>query len=222
MQETTCKICGHQTNHIMDGKILDKYNVKYFHCPNCDFVQTEEPYWLAEAYIDPINKYDTGIMVRNLVCVEIAKKLLKKYKSKNILDYAGGYGIFTRMMRDLGFNVYWSDKYCENIIATNCEWNNENIDALTIFECFEHFVDPIKEIDHLFSISDTILCSTLLFKPGQPKPVDKWWYYAPQTGQHISFYSEKTIKFVAKKYNCKYNIIKATKYLNFILLRRKN
>ncbi len=221
MQESTCKICGHKTNHIMDGKILDKYNVKYFHCPNCDFVQTEEPYWLAEAYIDPINKYDTGIMTRNLTCVDVAKKALKQYKNKNILDYAGGYGIFTRMMRDLRFNVYWSDKYCENIIATNCDWNNETIDALTIFECFAHFVDPIKEIEHLFTISDTILCSTLLFKSGKPKPIDKWWYYAPQTGQHISFYSEKTIKFIAKKYNCKYNIIKATKYLNFILLRRK-
>ncbi len=221
MKDTKCKLCGYKTNLFATGKILDKYNIEYYHCENCDFIQTESPYWLEEAYTTPINKYDTGIMIRNLVCVDIAKKVLKKYKNKNILDYAGGYGIFTRMMRDMGFNVYWSDKYCENIIATGCEWNNEKIDAITIFECLEHFVDPIKELEHLFTLTDAILCSTLLFKSNNPQYVDKWWYYAPQTGQHISFYSDKTIKYIAEYFSCKYKIIKATKNLNFILLERR-
>jgi hypothetical protein len=31
--------------------------------------------------------------------------------------------------------------------------------------------------------------------------INKWWYYTPQTGQHISFYSKKTLEYISKKYN---------------------
>jgi len=32
------------------------------------------------------------------------------------LDYAAGYGLFVRLMRDAGYNFRWSDLYCQNLL----------------------------------------------------------------------------------------------------------
>ena len=58
-------------------------------------------------------------------------------------NYAGGYGIFTRMMRDIGFDFYWLDKYADNLLTNGFEYNkkiHKKIEAITSFESFEHFV----------------------------------------------------------------------------------
>lgn len=46
----TCKICGSETSQKFKAKILVKYDINYYHCENCGFLQTEEPFWLEEAY----------------------------------------------------------------------------------------------------------------------------------------------------------------------------
>ena len=50
LQNVHCKVCGSISCKFDNAKVLNKYNVKYFQCSNCGFVQTENPYWLAEAY----------------------------------------------------------------------------------------------------------------------------------------------------------------------------
>jgi len=40
-----------------------------------------------------------------------------------------------------------------------------------------------------------------------PYPIPKtseWWYYGTEHGQHISFYSEKTLRYIAQKYKLNY------------------
>jgi uncharacterized Zn finger protein len=44
--KTNCKICGHLSQKFDVAKILNKYNVNYYCCLECGFVQTDEPYWL--------------------------------------------------------------------------------------------------------------------------------------------------------------------------------
>jgi protein-arginine kinase activator protein McsA len=61
-----CKICNQKNKFIFNTKILNKYDIKYYHCSNCHFLQTEEPYWLDEAYAEPIDASDTGYMQRNI------------------------------------------------------------------------------------------------------------------------------------------------------------
>ncbi|PKP48056.1 MAG: hypothetical protein CVT92_16445 [Bacteroidetes bacterium HGW-Bacteroidetes-1] len=65
------------------------------------------------------------------------------------------------------------------------------------------FVSPIDEIEALLKISKNIIFSTELLPNPIPKPED-WWYYGLDHGQHISFYSLNTFKFIAKKYNLNY------------------
>lgn len=196
-----CKICKIDTMRIFDKKILNKYQVAYFQCSNCNFIQTEEPYWLEEVYKEPINTSDTGLIARNVYLSRFSSVLIYFYFNKNnkFLDYAGGYGIFTRLMRDIGFNFFWQDPFTANLFAKGFEWNkNDKIELLTTFECFEHLNDPIKEIEEMLKISDNILFSTEL---NDNKDLENWWYLGTQHGQHIALYSKKTLEYIAKKYN---------------------
>lgn len=202
-----CRICSGESNEIFSAKILNKYNIKYYHCSKCDFLQTEEPFWLSEAYQKAIGDTDTGILKRNQLFAERTALIIKKYYNpgKKFLDYAGGYGIFVRMMRDKGFNFYWSDPFAENLFARGFEYNGrDEIELLTAFECFEHFAYPLAEIEKMLKISSNIIFSTRLFSGTPPKHGD-WWYYSLDSGQHISFYSIKTLKFLAEKFKLNLN-----------------
>lgn len=94
----TCRVCGSESKHLHDGVLLCKYSIKYYYCKNCGFLHTEKPYWLEEAYQESINVYDTGIMARNLDMSVRSAVIIYFLFNKNtrFLDYAGGYGIFTR------------------------------------------------------------------------------------------------------------------------------
>jgi hypothetical protein len=201
-----CKICDQDNNKIFNAKILNKYDVEYFHCSNCGFLQTEEPYWLEEAYTESINVSDTGIMSRNLSLSQLSTLIIYFFFNRNakFLDYAGGYGIFVRLMRDIGFDFYWYDKYSENLLARGFEYKNGGgIELITSFESFEHFDKPVDELESMLKISKNILFSTELLPNPIPKPAE-WWYYGLDHGQHISFYSQKTFKYLAKKYSLNY------------------
>ena len=199
-----CKICNYRTEYIFSAKILNKYDVKYFHCPKCGFLQTEEPFWLKEAYSNSISITDTGIMARNIGSSKITAVILYFLFDPHgkYLDFAGGYGIFTRLMRDIGFDFYWLDLYSPNLVARGFESKSISLkyELITSFESLEHFVEPIKEIESMIKFSDNILFSTELLPSTLPKP-EEWWYYGLNHGQHISFYSYKTLKYIAQKYN---------------------
>jgi len=205
MLSTVCRVCKMQTEAIFSTVILDKYSVKYCNCSQCGYVQTEEPYWLDEAYNTPINDSDTGMIMRNLWLKNIAATLIYFLfdKKKIFLDYGGGYGVFVRLMRDVGFDFYWQDKHTENLFAQGFEFSesdNTNVELLTCFEAFEHFIDPRTELEKLLSISRNILFSTEFIPVPTPSP-DEWWYYGKEHGQHIGFFKKKTFEFLASKYN---------------------
>ncbi|MHA3052315.1 class I SAM-dependent methyltransferase [Acinetobacter sp. ANC 4640] len=165
-------------------------------------MQTEAPYWLEEAYNSVINDNDTGIILRNQICSKRSTNLCALLNIKNdfILDFAGGYGIFTRLMRDIGFNTLWHDKYCINLLAQGYSYEGQNVKLLTAFEVFEHLENPTKTLEEMFNISSNIFFSTLLIPDPTPK-IEDWWYYGQNHGQHIGFYRTKTLKYLAKKYN---------------------
>lgn len=198
-----CRICkDNNLKKIFNHKILNKYDIDYFFCSNCSFIQTEKPFWLEESYENPINITDTGYYSRN---ISFARKTWILFcclfgVRKKYLDYAGGYGLFTRMMRDFGLDFYNYDKYTKNLFSQGFDYSNQKIKAISCFECFEHLENPIEEIAKILSISKNLLFSTLLFSD-KNIPNSYWWYYAFDHGQHISFYSIKTLKYIAKENN---------------------
>ncbi len=199
-----CKICQNISAKKFTARVLNKYDVDYFYCSTCGFLQTEEPYWLKEAYSDSITLSDTGILERNQLFAKNVSLLLATSFSieGNYVDYAGGYGIFTRLMRDIGFNFYWKDPYTKNLVARGFEYSNtlSPIEAITTFEAFEHFVHPIEELEKMLAITKNIIFSTQILPETVPHP-DHWWYYVLAHGQHVSLYSKKTLEFIAQKYS---------------------
>lgn len=200
-----CRICMSDSVKIFDKKIINKYQVDYFHCLKCDFIQTENAYWLDEVYQEPISPNDTGLLARNIYLSKFTTILIAlHFESKGVfLDFAGGYGVFTRLMRDIGFNFLWNDLYTVNLFSKGFEWSQHTppkIELITSFESFEHFVNPTEELEKLLSISDNILFSTELVRQ---KDIIDWWYLGTHHGQHVSLYSEKTLHFLADKYNLK-------------------
>ena len=156
-----CKICGNTTSEIFRKIILARYDIQYFQCSSCRFIQTEEPYWLQEAYQHSLNMEDTGLVQRNLLFAKRTSAVLFFLYDKNgtFVDWGGGSGLFVRLMRDQGFNFFWNDPYTENIFARGFEYDNvkhKSIDVLTAFECFEHFVNPLSEIEKLLSMSRSL------------------------------------------------------------------
>jgi hypothetical protein len=196
-----CKICGAEMRPVFKRKVFNKYQAEYFVCDSCEYLCPEKPYWLEETFKED-DIYDTGALVRNNYYVILTSLIIDKFfdSKKKYVDYAGGYGIFTRSMRDKGFDFYLDEQYRDNCFARGFEYDKKiKVNGITSFEVFEHFENPIKEMKKLLKISDNIIFSTELKPKLIPSP-DEWWYYMFPLGQHISFYSEKTFEIIAKKF----------------------
>lgn len=199
-----CDLCGCETAVWARARILGKYDIVYRRCPSCGFVRTETPYWLEEAYSEAISRSDLGLVWRNLYYAKRTKYILSLFFRDPLgkyVDYGGGYGLFTRLMRDSGFDYYHYDKFCRNLFAEKFEAvpGRRKFSLLTAFEVFEHMSNPLEEIDRMFSWSDHILFSTELIGMDPPQPSD-WWYFCLETGQHVSFYTRRSLGVIADRF----------------------
>ena len=203
-----CKICNSETTEKFSALVLNKHTVRYFLCDRCFFLQTEEPYWLNDAYRNSINTSDTGVVARSIFFSKIVTSLicLKLEKDGKFLDYGGGYGLFTRLMRDVGFDYYWSDPFTQNLFAKGFEFDSrhDELELITCFETFEHFTDPMREITSIMKFSSNIFFSTEMLPIPVP-PLSEWYYYAPEHGQHVSFYSSRTFHHIARQLGLNYH-----------------
>lgn len=197
-----CHICETNSPCYAKARLMGKHQVSYHLCPNCEFVQTETPHWLDDAYRSPINLTDTGILERNALLSKLTTLLIDALfdREGQYLDYAGGYGLLVRMMRDVGLDFYWMDPYCKNLFANGFEYqeNHHKIQCVTGFECFEHFVAPMGEIQKIFHHGPSLFFSTELRPEMEIKPED-WWYFGLEHGQHVSFYRYKTLQVIGRR-----------------------
>lgn len=140
-------------------------------------------------------------MVRNQANVGLVLATLTSLNQINgrVVDYAGGYGILVRLLRDRGVDALWSDPYCKNLLAIGFENKAEKANLVTAFEAFEHFVDPVLEAEKLFAIAPNLLISTALIATPAPAP-NEWWYYGLDHGQHIGFFRLQTLQLIAQKF----------------------
>lgn len=211
LNDCKCPICKGRGERCFEAEVLGKYSAQYHLCDQCGYLWINEPHWLEEAYSKAIASTDTGLVLRN---VDIAGKLsamllcgLKERGEGKYLDASGGYGLLVRLMRDSGFDFYWQDKYCQNILAQGFEYSDEIgvCKAVTAFEVLEHVEDPVQYIKDALDQSGacTFVFTTELLS-GQPPEPGAWWYYALESGQHIGFFQKRTLEHIAKLLGMKF------------------
>jgi len=196
-----CKICEQPTEAFGTLLILGKYTAEYRRCTHCGYVCTPSPHWLEEAYSSAIAALDTGIVVRNLWLADVTSVLLRFSlpASGRAIDFGGGSGLFVRLMRDRGHDFHWLDPHCPNLLAIGFEASTDaRYDLATAFELVEHLPDPLTTFAQLATLAPRILLSTELLPATGNRP-GEWPYYAPESGQHIGFFTRRSLEIVAER-----------------------
>lgn len=198
-----CRLCGATTSFWNRKRLLDRHDVSYFLCSGCGSLQAEEPYWLGEAYDVTGIGADLGAGQRTIDLVLKTSALLSQLKlpaGAECIDYGGGIGLFTRLMRDRGFNFYSYDLYATPFFSDRYSLSSlagESPAVVTAFEVVEHFPDPARDLQQLFETRPPILIVTTELFTGQDLD---WPYLAPETGQHVFFYSAEAMDGIAARF----------------------
>jgi hypothetical protein len=199
INNANCRLCSGTLINRFSLSVLHKYNVRYYECEQCHSLQTEKPYWLDEAYKINLHYIDTGAAQRNLDNLAACYIVCKLFKIKNVIDIGGGDGLLCRLLRDYEINCFVKDKFAKPTYAQGFTEPDFKTPGLVIaFEVLEHFSYPKTDLDDLFRYnSGVILVSTLLYANQE----QDWWYYAPEGGQHVFFYSKQALDYITIKYD---------------------
>jgi len=77
------------------------------------------------------------------------------------------------------------------------------VEAVTVFEVFEHLTNPTEEMKKLSAITSFLIFSTHPVPEPAPK-LEDWWYYGLEHGQQIPFYTRKGLELLAKEFGCEF------------------
>ena len=196
-----CRICASATRSLGRLRVLARHDVGFHQCRGCGFAQTDDPWWLDEAYSDAITATDLGLLARCRTMARRVPAVLACTPALRlpVLDWGGGYGTLTRMLRDAGIDCHHHDPYCSNVHARGFEGSLEDRDrwgAVLAIEVLEHLVDPWPFLRAAASRTDLLIATTAVVTEPAP-PLDSWWYWAPEHGQHVSFYSARSLRRIA-------------------------
>lgn len=192
----TCRLCGGDTDPAFSAELMAKYQVNYGVCQTCGSLQTELPFWLDEAYASNLGDRDCGAAQRNLHNFAACYSMARIWGARTAIDFGGGDGLLTRLLRDRHVDCHVEDKYGSPTYALAfARPEGLHPDALFAFEVFEHFVEPAKEIAALFARQPKILFGTTGRFTGQGAD---WWYLSHQSGHHVFFFSSRALSHVAR------------------------
>jgi len=186
------------------GKVLGDVDVLYRKCGRCGLVAAADPDWLDRAYSDVIVALDVGRLRRCLALSNITAAVLRTMGGRGMpcLDWAGGYGILTRLMRDRGYDFRHYEPMARNVFAQGftADLDSERYGLVTAIEVLEHLPDPVADLSPVAASTDVLLATTEPLPTPTPKPGD-WWYYSPDTGQHITFYTPESLRQLGYRLN---------------------
>lgn len=207
-----CTICGntHQFKRTRTT-ILNTFSTDLIHCQSCDFEWLSgAKAWIDIAYQKPIANTDTGIVRRNMeLHLILSTFLMLGNRSKPFLDWGSGSGLLVRLLRDDGLDGIGFEPFTEPVLAPGFTYKQDSevrtkgpFHCVIAIEVVEHLLSPVEFFQSALSLADTIIFTTEPTDCNTEK--ENWWYYSQDTGQHISFYSRKSLKLVAASLGASY------------------
>jgi hypothetical protein len=207
-----CPVCQNTSSEKSDEiMVLNKFPAEHLLCSKCgqEWFQNAS-LWLSEAYSSPIANTDTGIVARSLNYHKIiASYLALTKRSSPILDWGSGSGLLVRLLRDCGHSTFGFEPYTVPVLADSYTYKAKEslvevapFRAIVAIEVLEHLMDPRGFMTSVFAMTDTLIFTTELLNGN--KDGQNWWYYSPETGQHVNFYTRTSLKRLAADFGCMY------------------
>lgn len=190
-----CKICSCETRKI----ISLKFNIEYNYCDNCEFISKDEKYVITSAEeLRIYNNHNNSI--EDLKYVEYFNKfiitsILPYITKGKVLDFGSGpVPVFSILLeRDYKFKVDIYDYFYQ----PDKVYVDKKYDLITSTEVIEHLKNPIEYFS-LFKnllVENGYLSIMTLFHPNNDFEFLNWHYMRDMS--HISFYTPKTMRFIA-------------------------
>lgn len=194
-----CRLCQAPSVAAFTLRLIEKHVVTFYRCSGCDSLQSEEPYWLQEAYANSnLATIDTGAAQRNLTNLSAVYAWARLSQAGTIFDFGGGDGLLCRLLRDYGLDCRTEDRYAAGGYAQGIPLERPRPPFLyTAFEVLEHFANPQTDLEGLFATRPESFLVTTAFYEEQGSD---WWYLTPSSGQHVFFYSKKAMQIIAKRF----------------------
>lgn len=132
---------------------------------------------------------------------QLQRMLAGKQEMIRHLDYGGGNGLLSGLLRQAGWNSHTWDPFVDKTVSIE---TLGRFNLITAYEVFEHVpdVNGLMANLNLLLADDGIILFTTLFSDGHITANKRltWWYAAPRNG-HISIFSQKSLGLLAQKHN---------------------
>jgi SAM-dependent methyltransferase len=215
-----CKLCGGPTEHKFSLELASGLTGEYHECKVCHLLQSFHLDGLDEKELgavygvegwdkdpDPGATWRLSYVSRRLE--HLARtRMFPRLSHTNVLDFGSGSGFLVGYLSHrLGVTAWGYEPYAPSVFAaerTLRDWD-EVVDRgpyhlVIASEVFEHFVDPLTEIDairHVLAQPNALFITTGRYVPGRHG--SDWSYLAPHGGQHVAFFSAGAMQEVARR-----------------------
>ena len=194
-----CAVCSGSTKFLFSYEVRGEHQASLHECLNCRFTYIANPHWLDDSFSSELNDLDIGSVDRCLVLADFVEVLIRSMKSSKsrFLDWGGGYGLLSRIMRDRGLDFVSHDIYTRPLfVESSSNSNSETFELITMSEVALHLVDPVPVFTKIMESTDVLVFTAVIAPTVTP---NDWWYLMPDTGQHVAIYHEETLQALAEK-----------------------
>jgi SAM-dependent methyltransferase len=215
MKDSLCCLCGAPSDLKFELPLVSGLTGHYYECRRCQFLRSDHldnPEALRTVYTNALGESDIGAAWRERCVADriqqlVALRLFPRYRKCRLLDFGCGPGYVANLLQFRnGWDVYGFEPYIppmylptRTLVSRDQLLAHAPFDLIIASEVLEHLVDPASElrgISEILADAGFFYVTTGLYRtPGRDV---NWPYLAPQSGQHVSFYSRSAIEEVKR------------------------
>ncbi|MFC3419369.1 class I SAM-dependent methyltransferase [Salinicoccus hispanicus] len=210
-----CKVCQSQTttfHHPVFGE--------YHFCPHCEYISKDEHHMVsAEAELKIYDSHNNS--TDNTGYVDFLYHFLNDAvfpyvgENKQALDFGSGPVPVLAQLLEQNHN-YVVDIY-DLFYAPEKVYQGKNYGLITTTEVVEHLAEPMEYFRQFAKLMkpDGVLAVMTLFHPNDMSLFNNWHYIRDRS--HVSFYTAKTMHYIAGKAGLKVIHTDGLRHITFML-----